>query len=327
MSLAELQQRTRELDLRLRSLLPPAAAGPSPVAATSFAATLKGVDAATAGTGGAPMAPAQGVGGDLGARAVALAEQHLGTPYTWGGASPGGFDCSGLMQWTYKQLGVDLPRVSSQQATVGTAVTPSQARPGDLVFFERGAVDHIGMYAGNGQWVVAPKTGDVVKLQSVDLSAATTIRRVVPAPAATAQPSASLRGLPAAGQRFAPQIDAAARAAGIPPALLAAVAWSESGFDPSATSPAGAVGLLQLMPRTAAGLGVDPRDPAQALRGGATYLAQQLATFGGRADLALAAYNAGPGAVRKYAGIPPYPETQQYVNVVLTRYRALGGSS
>ncbi len=84
---------------------------------------------------------------------------------------------------------------------------------------------------------------------------------------------------------------------------------------------------MQIMPRTAAGLGVDPLDPQQALRGGATYLAQQLRAFGGREDLALAAYNAGPGAVRKHGGIPPYAETRAYVKTVLDRFAQLGGSA
>lgn len=338
MSLAEIQARTRELDLRMRALLPPApvarAVAATPSSDTSFATALQG---ALAGT---PVAATSGSTGrgDVGARAVALAESQAGTPYRWGGNAPGGFDCSGLVQWTYKQLGVDLPRVSTQQATVGAAVSPADARPGDLVFFEEGKVDHIGIYAGGGKWVVAPHTGDVVKVEPVDLSKATTIRRIVPAPAAAAAAApvaapaaggaadASLSGLPAAGKPYAAQITAAARAAGIPPALLAAVAWSESGFNPRATSGAGAVGLMQLMPRTAAGLGVDPRDPAQALAGGARYLAQQLAAFGGRTDLALAAYNAGPGAVRKHGGVPPYPETQNYVKTVLARYSSLGGT-
>ncbi len=74
------------------------------------------------------------------------------------------------MQWAYGQVGVELPRVSTQQAKAGREVSAADARPGDLVFFERGAVDHIGMYAGDGKWVVAPKTGDVVKLQDVDLT-------------------------------------------------------------------------------------------------------------------------------------------------------------
>jgi soluble lytic murein transglycosylase-like protein len=81
------------------------------------------------------------------------------------------------------------------------------------------------------------------------------------------------------------------------------------------------------MPATARGLGVDALDPAQALQGGARYLRTQLDAFGGRADLALAAYNAGPTAVRRAGGIPDYPETQNYVTRVLDRYRQLGGTA
>jgi soluble lytic murein transglycosylase-like protein len=138
-------------------------------------------------------------------------------------------------------------------------------------------------------------------------------------------PGAWAAALPPQGQALAPAIARAAAAEGIDPALLSAVAWTESGFRPQAVSGAGAQGLMQIMPATARGLGVDPLDPQQALLGGARYLRQQLDAFGGRADLALAAYNAGPTAVRRAGGIPDYPETQAYVGRVLDRYRQLGG--
>ncbi len=121
--------------------------------------------------------------------------------------------------------------------------------------------------------------------------------------------------------------DAAARH-GVDPALLKGLIKQESGFDPNAGSRAGARGLCQLMPGTAAGLGVsDPTDPAQAIEGGAKYLRQQLDAFGGDVSLALAAYNAGPGAVRRHGGVPPYAETQAYVRQVQASadaYRAAG---
>jgi soluble lytic murein transglycosylase-like protein len=116
---------------------------------------------------------------------------------------------------------------------------------------------------------------------------------------------------------FGAEIDAAAQRYGIDPALLKGLIRQESGFDPAARSSAGAVGLTQLMPSTAASLAVDPSDPAQAIDGGARYLRQQLDRFGGDPSLALAAYNAGPGAVAQFGGVPPYGETQRYVQNVL----------
>jgi len=110
----------------------------------------------------------------------------------------------------------------------------------------------------------------------------------------------------------------AAESVSLPDSLLRAVVEVESGGNSQAVSPAGAQGLMQLMPGTAAELGVtNPFDPKQNLEGGARYLAQQLERFDGDIRLALAAYNAGPGAVKRHGGIPPYPETQRYVESVL----------
>lgn len=115
--------------------------------------------------------------------------------------------------------------------------------------------------------------------------------------------------------------DAAAKANGIDPVLFRRQIAAESGFNPNARSKAGAMGLGQLMPGTAAGLGVkDPWDPQQNLDGAARYLAQQIKAFNGDIRLALAAYNAGPGAVRKYGKVPPYRETQNYVHTILHGY-------
>ena len=114
-----------------------------------------------------------------------------------------------------------------------------------------------------------------------------------------------------------------AQRAGLDPALLEAVAAAESDFDPAATSRAGAAGLMQLMPETAAALGVtDLYDPAQNVRGGATYLRDLLERFGGELPSAIAAYNAGPAAVERWHGPPPYAETRAYVARVLARYRS-----
>lgn len=128
--------------------------------------------------------------------------------------------------------------------------------------------------------------------------------------------------LPPAGQRVAGLIEQAATEAGVDPALFAALVKTESNFDPTARSHAGAIGLAQLMPATAAGLGVDPTDPLQNLQGGARFLKAQLDKFGS-ADLALAAYNAGPGRVAQAGGIPRISETQNYVKRVMTTWEQL----
>ena len=104
------------------------------------------------------------------------------------------------------------------------------------------------------------------------------------------------------------------------PELLGALAWVESRYCTDAVSPKGALGLGQLMPGTALELGVDPLVPAENLSGAARYLRRQHDSFG-EWDMALAAYNAGPGAVRRYGGVPPYPETQAYVREVKRMYK------
>ena len=133
-----------------------------------------------------------------------------------------------------------------------------------------------------------------------------------PTAAAPSGTTGSLAGVP-----YGDEITAAARRNGVDPALLAGLVRQESNFNAAAVSPAGARGLTQLMPATAAGLGVaNPSDPVQALEGGARYLRRQLDAFGGDVTKALAAYNAGPGAVQRYGGVPPYAETQAYLQKV-----------
>jgi soluble lytic murein transglycosylase-like protein len=161
--------------------------------------------------------------------------------------------------------------------------------------------------AVTGQSTATPSTSFASQLAGAQSSAgAATSTGVVPT---------TLGG--GAATQYDAQITAAATKYGIDPALLKGLIRQESNFDASARSSAGAQGLTQLMPGTASSLGVDASDPAQAIEGGAKYLKQQLDRFGGDASKALAAYNAGPGAVAKYGGVPPYAETQSYVRKVL----------
>jgi cell wall-associated NlpC family hydrolase len=115
---------------------------------------------------------------------IAKAREYLGVPYLWGGTDPArGLDCSGFTQLVYRSQGVELPRVSSQQATAGKPVASlDEARAGDLLFFDyspdRPGIDHVGIYVGDGKMVAAPQPGDVVKLQTA--GEPTVIRRVLP---------------------------------------------------------------------------------------------------------------------------------------------------
>ncbi len=108
---------------------------------------------------------------------------------------------------------------------------------------------------------------------------------------------------------------------GVDPQLVRAIATAESNMNQDEISPVGAIGVMQLMPETAAGLGVDPYDTSDNIAGGTKYLKQMLDTFDGNVPLAVAAYNAGPGAVKRYGGIPPYSETKNYVGRVMDMYQ------
>jgi soluble lytic murein transglycosylase-like protein len=139
-----------------------------------------------------------------------------------------------------------------------------------------------------------------------------------PATAPASAPNAPAMVPPAQIDRL---VSTSAAQWGVDPALVKAIIANESGFNANATSGVGAQGLMQLMPGTAAGLGVaDAYDPAQNVSGGTRYIRGLLDRFKGDLPKAIAAYNAGPGAVEKYGGIPPYPETQNYVQNVLASY-------
>ena len=137
-------------------------------------ARFRAAQAAPAATEAAPEAlvesdsPAEAIAPAPDARyggVVGIAMQYLGVPYVWGGASPSGFDCSGLIMYVYAQVGVSLPHHAASQYGMGTAVSRDQLRPGDLVFFN--GLGHAGIYIGGGQFIHAPHTGDVVKISSL----------------------------------------------------------------------------------------------------------------------------------------------------------------
>jgi uncharacterized protein YycO len=319
MSVSEITSRIAQIQAQLAMLAPKTSTG-----SMSFATTLSNATSATsASTATSVTAPATGgaTTGVTGEAVVAEARKLLGVPYVWGGTSPTGVDCSGLVQLVYKNLGIDLPRVSYQQAEAGEPVASmAEARPGDLIAWDNSSrnngVDHIAIYIGNGQMIEAPRTGLDVRIIDVP-STPDVIRRVIPETTAVAGRTTTAAAGLSSDVPYANLFTQAAQKYGVDADLLAAVAKQESGYDPSAVSPAGAQGLMQLMPATAKGLGVtDSFDPAQAVDGAARLLSDLLDRFG-RTDLALAGYNAGPGAVLRYDGVPPYPETQNYVRSIL----------
>ncbi|WP_432544566.1 transglycosylase SLT domain-containing protein [Kineococcus sp. SYSU DK002] len=362
MSVAEIQSRIAAIEARIAQFtgtaLGQTLATATPVLASSASSATSAPGASSAfadvlSTTGSGASGAAGVLGrglrslndsSAGQQLLAVAQQYTGTPYKWGGTTPAGFDCSGLVQYAGKQVGLTLPRTAAQQAKVGTEVPSlAQARAGDLVVLENG--HHIGIYVGDGKMLHAPKAGDVVKISKV-WETPMTIRRLgtalttgvgttaagvaLAAGALTGVAStqadsssyvrpASLSATAAKATAKSAPYEAAFAAAeqqhGLPAGLLRAVAKQESGFNPNAKSPAGATGLMQFMPATARSLGIDPRDPFASIDAAGKYLATQLKTFGS-VPLALAAYNAGPGNVKKHGGIPPFAETQNYVKKI-----------
>lgn len=137
---------------------------------------LKNVASTALAAGAVPGIPGSGKGAD----AVRVAMKYLGLPYVWGGTTPSGFDCSGLMQYAYGQVGVSIPRVTYDQVNAGVEVPRGQEQPGDLVIFNtsKESNGHVGMYIGGGNYVHAPYTGEVIKIASLSSRTPSHIRRV-----------------------------------------------------------------------------------------------------------------------------------------------------
>lgn len=165
---------------------------------------------------------------------------------------------------------------------------------------------------------------ETLLLDWADPAAATAAPGFTEALSLQSTPSSSQQGaVDPASSTVTQSIQDASQSTGLSANLLKAVATVESGLNPTAVSSAGAIGVMQLMPGTAAELGVNPTNVTQNVKGGAEYLKSLLGTFHGDVSLALAAYNAGPGAVEQFGGIPPFAQTQQYVKKVLAVYQQL----
>jgi soluble lytic murein transglycosylase-like protein len=217
----------------------------------------------------------------------------------------------------------------STQALTATAGTPA----GELAALQRmqqlqQLIESSRQVASGGQLTTAASTATTNSSypQTSNADFATALQAATTADvsgvAATAYPAlgygASAGVSSSESSEYDPLIEQAAARNGLDPAVLHGLIQQESGFDPNATSSAGATGLTQLMPGTASSMGVaNPLNPTESIEGGARYLGQLMRQFGGNTEDALAAYNAGPGAVQQYGGVPPYAETQSYVTKVL----------
>jgi len=186
-------------------------------------------------------------GGVLGSSLVTEAMKYLGTPYVWGGTAPGGFDCSGLVQYVYKQLGVDIGRTTYDQVKQGTAVAKKDLQPGDIVFFgDPKSPHHEGMYIGNGNFIQAPATGQDVKVTALNsrsdyAGARRIIQEATAATGSTAEILKQALTLTGTSQSWL---------AGLQKLVTAESGGSQTDINPISVNGEHATGLLQMLPST-----------------------------------------------------------------------------
>ena len=196
------------------------------------------------------------------------------------------------------------------------------APAGEYAVLGNGFRIHADSHASDGDMVVLQTPQGEIRLPANMIASFEREEYTPPPPPSVAPPAMPAQQV---DRSMTPQqlVTRAAEQAGLPAAIVHSVAKAESAYRAEAISPKGAIGLMQLMPKTAADFNADPHDPAQNAAAGAQYLRQLLEKYEGdphQVSKAIAAYNAGPGAVDKYKGVPPYHETVQYVNRVLREY-------
>lgn len=222
-------------------------------------------------------------------------------------------------------------------ASAGLGVPSARLHAGEFVVFSSGFQMEIERHEELGETVKLFTKSGVIEV------AAGRIREFVPddappavppaSPAATSSPAPQSSPAPMAPTPAVPVpdpkrlLDEAAERYGVPAAFLHSVARTESAYRVNAVSHKGAIGIMQLMPSTAAELGADPHNPAENIDAGARHLRDLLERYDGSAHKALSAYNAGAGAVQRYGGVPPYRETVNYVDRVLRTYQSLSAKS
>lgn len=197
---------------------------------------------------------------------------------------------------------------------------------GEYAVLSSGSRIHVDRHEAAGESIKLYSSGGVIELPASAIASFEQDDYVPPPPPVEA---AAPIPTPKPARPIDPRatLKAAAARSGLPGAFVESVAKTESGFDPKAVSSKGAIGVMQLMPETARALGADPSDPEQNIDAGTRLLRELLIKYGGDVSKALAAYNAGEKAVDHYHGVPPFSETQHYVNKVVNDYLRAGGTA